>query len=208
MLHGADGPPHRTPTDHRPHGPTLALLGHLDGLCGLLAVPHKRGGSASAVSAHTQLQRPSTSWAPLELMAPGSGGACCLNPPPAQNVAKMPRAKIPLAPRTWTQLKGGAFVGGHTRVLPPNWGDRPLLACLHDLSRQPCLLKKQPPPMSALFDFRSFVAVLLLTICTCTFIKSKGKSLLGTRFGTASSRLTPPSPPDPAAPSVLSERTG
>jgi hypothetical protein len=28
--------------------------------------------------------------------------------------------------------------------------------------------------MSALFDFRSFVCVLLLTICTCTFIKLKG----------------------------------
>ena len=28
--------------------------------------------------------------------------------------------------------------------------------------------------MSALFDFRSFVCVLLLTICTCTYVKIKG----------------------------------
>eukprot|EP00889_Picochlorum_renovo_P008848 jgi/Picre1/35878/NNA_003337.t1 len=37
--------------------------------------------------------------------------------------------------------------------------------------------------MSALFDFRSFVCVLLLTICTCTYIKLKAPSLFSQRTG-------------------------
>jgi len=45
-------------------------------------------------------------------------------------------------------------------------------------SNQDCIganLTLQHSSMSALFDFRSFICVLLLTICTCTFVKLKGE---------------------------------
>lgn len=37
--------------------------------------------------------------------------------------------------------------------------------------------------MSALFDFKAFLTVVLLTICTCTYIKAKFPSLLNDRTG-------------------------
>ena len=37
--------------------------------------------------------------------------------------------------------------------------------------------------MSALFDFKAFLTVVLLTICTCTYIKGKFPSLLNDRTG-------------------------
>lgn len=37
--------------------------------------------------------------------------------------------------------------------------------------------------MSALFSFSSFLVVLLLTICTCTYVKGKAPSLLNERTG-------------------------
>lgn len=37
--------------------------------------------------------------------------------------------------------------------------------------------------MSALFDFKSFLSVVLLTICTCTFLKALYPSLLASRDG-------------------------
>lgn len=67
--------------------------------------------------------------------------------------------------------------------------------------------------MSALFNFGSFVVVLLLTICTCTFVKGKGAR----RRWSPTAAWRPPAPlgprltlhpPLPAAPSLLSERTG
>lgn len=74
--------------------------------------------------------------------------------------------------------------------------------------------------MSALFNFSSFVVVLLLTICTCAFVKGKGA-----RRPSAAGRLGVPAPATAllphctqshaprrlhatAAPSLLSERTG
>eukprot|EP00891_Asterochloris_glomerata_P001978 jgi/Astpho2/1978/e_gw1.00038.332.1_t len=37
--------------------------------------------------------------------------------------------------------------------------------------------------MSALFDFKAFLSVVLLTICTCTFVKSKAENLLSQKTG-------------------------
>ncbi len=37
--------------------------------------------------------------------------------------------------------------------------------------------------MSALFDFRSFLTVVLLTICTCTYIKLMRPQLLAQKTG-------------------------
>lgn len=37
--------------------------------------------------------------------------------------------------------------------------------------------------MSALFDFRSFLTVVLLTICTCTYIKLMRPQLLSQKTG-------------------------
>lgn len=37
--------------------------------------------------------------------------------------------------------------------------------------------------MSALFNFSSFVVVILFTICTCTYIKGKAPRLLSERTG-------------------------
>ena len=37
--------------------------------------------------------------------------------------------------------------------------------------------------MSALFDFKAFLTVVILTICTCTYVKSKFPSLLNDRTG-------------------------
>ncbi|KAK9820478.1 hypothetical protein WJX72_010759 [[Myrmecia] bisecta] len=37
--------------------------------------------------------------------------------------------------------------------------------------------------MSALFDFKAFLTVVLLTICTCTFVKLKTPSILSERTG-------------------------
>ena len=88
--------------------------------------------------------------------------------------------------------------------------------------------------MSALFDFRSFVCVILLSICTCTFVKLKGEARWCGLFSTLLSPaalcrvgqsrrkpcasdpklghpliLTPPLAfPPAAAPSVISERHG
>jgi hypothetical protein len=39
----------------------------------------------------------------------------------------------------------------------------------------------RPEAMSALFNFSSFVVVLLLTICTCTYVKGKGKHIASSR---------------------------
>lgn len=37
--------------------------------------------------------------------------------------------------------------------------------------------------MSALFNFSSFTVVILLTICTCAYVKGKAPSLLNDRTG-------------------------
>ena len=37
--------------------------------------------------------------------------------------------------------------------------------------------------MSALFDFKAFLTVVLLTICTCTYVKLKAPSVLAERTG-------------------------
>lgn len=37
--------------------------------------------------------------------------------------------------------------------------------------------------MSALFDFQAFLSVILLTICTCTYIKLKTPSVFSERTG-------------------------
>jgi Protein of unknown function (DUF1242) len=37
--------------------------------------------------------------------------------------------------------------------------------------------------MSALFDFKAFLIVLLLTICTCTYVKLKAPSVLSDKTG-------------------------
>lgn len=37
--------------------------------------------------------------------------------------------------------------------------------------------------MSALFDFKAFLTVVLLTICTCTYIKGRFPALLNDRTG-------------------------
>ena len=37
--------------------------------------------------------------------------------------------------------------------------------------------------MSALFDFRAFLTVLLLFICTCTFVREKAPQLVDKRTG-------------------------
>ncbi|KAK9838089.1 hypothetical protein WJX81_000415 [Elliptochloris bilobata] len=37
--------------------------------------------------------------------------------------------------------------------------------------------------MSALFDFRAFLTVVLLTICACTFVKARFPKLLSERTG-------------------------
>ena len=39
--------------------------------------------------------------------------------------------------------------------------------------------------MSALFDFRAFLTVLLLFICTCTFVRAKAPQLVDKRTGYA-----------------------
>lgn len=65
--------------------------------------------------------------------------------------------------------------------------------------------------MSALFNFSSFVVVLLLTICTCTYVKGKG----GTHrthpylsFSAPALTAPPPACSLDAAPYLLNERTG
>ena len=67
--------------------------------------------------------------------------------------------------------------------------------------------------MSALFNFSSFVVVILLTICTCTFVKSKGAPAVThgrvpSLLSTCSLARDHHSLPRPAAPSLLGERTG
>ena len=37
--------------------------------------------------------------------------------------------------------------------------------------------------MSALFDFKAFLTVVLLTICTCTYVKLKAPSMLADKTG-------------------------
>jgi len=37
--------------------------------------------------------------------------------------------------------------------------------------------------MSALFDFNAFLTVVLLTVCTCTYIKLKAPAVLAQRTG-------------------------
>jgi hypothetical protein len=37
--------------------------------------------------------------------------------------------------------------------------------------------------MSALFDFKAFLTVVLLTICTCTYVKLKAPKVLSQRTG-------------------------
>ncbi|DBA77406.1 hypothetical protein WJX82_007358 [Trebouxia sp. C0006] len=37
--------------------------------------------------------------------------------------------------------------------------------------------------MSALFDFKAFLTVVLLTICTCTYVKLKAPSILAEKTG-------------------------
>ncbi|KAL6766632.1 hypothetical protein ACKKBG_A36775 [Auxenochlorella protothecoides x Auxenochlorella symbiontica] len=37
--------------------------------------------------------------------------------------------------------------------------------------------------MSALFDFRAFCIVLLLAVCSCTFVKTKAPSVLSQKTG-------------------------
>ena len=39
--------------------------------------------------------------------------------------------------------------------------------------------------MSALFDFNAFLTVVLLTVCTCTYIKLKAPAVLAQRTGCA-----------------------
>lgn len=40
-----------------------------------------------------------------------------------------------------------------------------------------------PAPMSALFDFNAFLSVVLLTICTCTYVKMRAPAVLSERTG-------------------------
>uniref|UniRef100_A0A0E0G576 Protein kish n=1 Tax=Oryza nivara TaxID=4536 RepID=A0A0E0G576_ORYNI len=47
------------------------------------------------------------------------------------------------------------------------------------------------PPPSALFNFHSFVTVVLLLICTCTFLKMHFPSILVRRTGSYVSALAP-----------------
>lgn len=42
--------------------------------------------------------------------------------------------------------------------------------------------------MSALFDFNAFLTVVLLTICTCTYIKMKAPAVLAQKTGCAPRR--------------------
>jgi hypothetical protein len=37
--------------------------------------------------------------------------------------------------------------------------------------------------MSALFDFTAFLSVVLLTICTCTFVRMRAPGMLAERTG-------------------------
>lgn len=37
--------------------------------------------------------------------------------------------------------------------------------------------------MSALFDFKAFMSVVLLTVCTCTYVKMRAPALLSERTG-------------------------
>ncbi len=39
--------------------------------------------------------------------------------------------------------------------------------------------------MSALFDFNAFLTVVLLTVCTCTYIKLKAPAVLAQKTGCA-----------------------
>lgn len=57
---------------------------------------------------------------------------------------------------------------------------------------------RRPWPMSALFSFSSFLVVILLTICTCTYVKGKGAPL-----GSAPLCLHP-SPAAPCSPAACS----
>jgi hypothetical protein len=41
----------------------------------------------------------------------------------------------------------------------------------------------QQKTMSALFDFSSFLSVVLLTICTCTFVRMRAPGMLSERTG-------------------------
>lgn len=42
--------------------------------------------------------------------------------------------------------------------------------------------------MSALFDFKAFLTVVLLTICACTFVKARFPKLLNERTGCVAGR--------------------
>ena len=42
--------------------------------------------------------------------------------------------------------------------------------------------------MSALFDFKAFLTVVLLTICACTFVKARFPKLLNERTGCVTAR--------------------
>lgn len=44
-------------------------------------------------------------------------------------------------------------------------------------SKSPSSSAKQRALMSALFNFSSFSVVVLLTICTCTYVKGKGRGV-------------------------------
>jgi hypothetical protein len=45
--------------------------------------------------------------------------------------------------------------------------------------------------MSALFDFKAFLTVVLLTICACTFVKARFPKLLSERTGCAAPSQAP-----------------
>lgn len=65
--------------------------------------------------------------------------------------------------------------------------------------------------MSALFNFSSFTVVILLTICTCAYVKGKGKwpaDLLPRFLPPLLNRPNASMAPLSAAPSLLNDRTG
>jgi hypothetical protein len=48
--------------------------------------------------------------------------------------------------------------------------------------------RRRAAPMSALFDFRSFLTVVLLTICTCTYVKMRAPQVRPVRCTAAAAR--------------------
>ena len=91
------------------------------------------------------------------------------------------------APRSPSKHTGGSPVAEVRRVAAADaaWAAAAAAAAACRAAADPPSPRRLAPPshagrllrgpgMSALFNFSSFVVVLLLTICTCTFVKGKG----------------------------------